>query len=304
MRAPWIALLPLVLAAQQIDVDSLQKSARDSYAKGDYQAARKSLEQAWQQVQQSEPKDPKRYDVLKQLSGVLSAAGDYAAAQNYVELAINWRETAISRDDPKLADEWIELATLCQRQKDFARAIALLQRAQYSHTRSDGGESLNVADDFSRMALVYVDDHKAALAAEPLQHAIQIRETVLGAEHPAILSELDRLGPILLNLRDYPQAEDAYRRATVIRERLLGPNDASLFSPSKDWRMRCLGRRNMPRRNRSTHACCRCGWCLRIQAIPWLRWRWTKWPCSIERKGDGRRVPVPRSRPTPYGGCF
>jgi tetratricopeptide (TPR) repeat protein len=229
MQGLWILLLPLALAAQQTDIESLQKSARESYSKGDYAAARQSLEQAWEQMQQSDAKDPKRYDLLKQLSGVLSAGGEYAAAQNYVELAINWRETVISRDDPKLADEWIELATLCQRQKDFPRAIALLQRAQYAHIRDSGAESLPVADDLSRMALVYVDDHKAALAAEPLERAIQIRETVLGPEHPAILGELDRLGSILINIRDYPQAEMTYRRAVVIRERLVGPNDASLI---------------------------------------------------------------------------
>jgi tetratricopeptide (TPR) repeat protein len=229
MRAPWLMLLPLALLAQETSIDALQKSARESYANGDYTAARQNLEQAWEQVQQAEPKDPRRYDVLKQLSGVLSAAGEYASAQYYVELAINWRETVISRDDPKLADEWIELATLCQRQKDFARSLALLQRAQYAHTRDNGADSLTVADDFSRMALVYSDDHKPALAADPLERAIQIRETVLGAEHPAILAELDRLGTILINLRDYPKAETTYRRAMVIRQRLLGPNDAGLI---------------------------------------------------------------------------
>jgi tetratricopeptide (TPR) repeat protein len=227
-------LLPLALVAQEkpaqeTGIGGLQKSARESYAKGDYPAARQSLEQAWEQVQEAEPKDSRRYDILKQLSGVLSAAGDYAAAQNYVELAINWRETVISRDDPKLADEWIEMATLCQRQKDFARAIALLQRAQFAHIRDLGAESLPVADDLSRMALVYADDHKQALAADPLERAIQIREIVLGAEHPAILGELDRLGSILINLREYPKAEITYRRALVIRQRLVGPNDAGLI---------------------------------------------------------------------------
>jgi len=229
MRHPLLFLLAGALAAQEPDIDALMKAARESYSKGDYPGARETLEQAWQQLQQSDPKEPKRYDVLKQLSSVLSAAGDYAAAQNYVELAINWRETAISRDDPKLPDEWIELATLCQRQKDFPRAIALLLRAQGAHIRDNGADSLPVADDFSRMALVYADDHKPALATEPLERAIQIREVVLGAEHPAILGELDRLGSILINIRDYPKAEATYRRALVIRQRLVGPNDPGLI---------------------------------------------------------------------------
>lgn len=223
------ATLP-ILAQDQPDIEQLQKSARAAYSKGKYADARKDLERAWELAQQAPPKDPRRYDVLKQLSGVLSAAGDYPGAQGYVELAINWREIAVSREDPKLADEWIELAGLCQRQKDYDRALALLHQAQMTHIRENGPESLPVADDFSRIALVYMVQQQPELAAPPLQSAIAIREKVLGAEHPAILSELDRLGAAWITLREYAKAEDTFRRALVIRERLLGPTDAGLIS--------------------------------------------------------------------------
>jgi tetratricopeptide (TPR) repeat protein len=229
--APLILIATLTIFAQeQPDIDQLQKSARAAYSKGKYAEARTELEQAWELAQQIPANDPKRYDLLKQLSGVLSAAGDYTAAQNYVELAINWRETAVSREDPKLADEWIELAGLCQRQKDYDRALALLQRAQMTHSRENGPESLPVADDLSRIALAYMEQQKPELSAPPLQSAIAIREKVLGAEHPAILSELDRLGAAWIALREYAKAEDAFRRALVIRERLVGPTDAGLIS--------------------------------------------------------------------------
>jgi tetratricopeptide (TPR) repeat protein len=218
----------VVLAGQ--DLDQLMKTSAASYSKGDYASARASLEQAWELAQQLPTADPQRYKILKQLSGVLSAAGDYASAQNFVELAINWRETAVGRDDPKIPDDMIELATLCQRQKDLPRALAILQSAQALHTRISGADSIPVADDFSRIALVYMDQVKPELAAPVLQRAIQIRETVMGAEHPAILSELDRLGAVWLALRDYPKAEETFRRALIIRERLLGPLDAGLIS--------------------------------------------------------------------------
>jgi tetratricopeptide (TPR) repeat protein len=223
-------LAATLLAQDTPEIESLEKSARAAYAKGDYAAARTDLEQAWDQAQQTPAADPRRYDVLKLLAGVLSASGDYAGAQNYVELAINWRETNVSRNDPKLADEWIELASLCQRQKNFERALALLYQAQQTHIRENGLESIPVADDFSRIALVFMDQKKPEEAAPALEHAIAFREKVLGAEHPAILSELDRLGTIWITLREYEKAEDTFRRALVIRERLLGPNDTGLIS--------------------------------------------------------------------------
>jgi tetratricopeptide (TPR) repeat protein len=90
--------------------------------------------------------------------------------------------------------------------------------------------NLLMADDLSRIALVYMEEKKPSESAPPLETAISFREQVLGAEHPAILAELDRLGAIWIALRDYPKAEDTFRRAMIIRERLLGPNDAGLIT--------------------------------------------------------------------------
>ena len=216
-----LLLIAAALAAQELpDYDALRKTAHAAYLKGDYASSRQALEQAWEMVQQTDPSEPKRYDTLKQLSGVLSAAGDYAAAQNYVELAIRWREN-IDRSDPKIADEYIELASLCQRQKDFARALELLGSALRIHSRQNP-PNVQMADDLSRVALIYMEQKKPTEATPPLETAISIREQVLGAEHPSILGELDRLGAIWIALREYAKAEDTFRRALIIRERLLG----------------------------------------------------------------------------------
>ncbi len=212
------------------DADALVKSARATYAKGDYASARASLEQAWALIQSSPPADQKRYDIPKQLEAVLSAAGDYAKAQEYLEYAINWRELNVGQSDPKLAAEWIEMATLCQRLKDFDRAHVLLAHAMGRDAQTYGQQSLPVADDWSRIALAYSADNKPDYAIPPLKMAIQVRETVLGAEHPAILSELDRLGALQLAVRSYAEAEETFRRSLVIRERLTGPNSADLIS--------------------------------------------------------------------------
>ena len=101
------------------------------------------------------------YEILKLLSNVTSASGDYAAAQKSVEVAIAWREQVNGADDPKLAEELIELSTLCERQKNYPRALDLLQLALKMHVRVNGAVSTQVADDFSRMALVYMDAEAA-----------------------------------------------------------------------------------------------------------------------------------------------
>jgi tetratricopeptide (TPR) repeat protein len=245
MRLKTIAsLIPAILliaSAQDVptvnqpdvppDVDTFVKSARADYIRGDYVSARATAEQAWKAIEMSPPSDPKRYDVAKLLESVLAASGEYKAAQESEELAINWRENNIGQNDPKIADELIESGTLARRLKEYDRAIFIFQRAMSLHVRDHGRESLWVADDWSRIALVYAQQQeKMEQAIFPLTLAIQTREAVMAAEHPAILPELDRLASLRVTLRHYPEAEETYRRAMVIRERLAGKMSADLIA--------------------------------------------------------------------------
>jgi tetratricopeptide (TPR) repeat protein len=213
------------------DIDALLKTAHIAYRRADYPAARKSLEDAWKAADALPRNDPQRYEILKQLSGVLAAAGENEAAENYIELAINWRENAIGREDPLIADDLIELATNCERRKDFDRAIAILQRVINMHVKAHGNsENTDVADDFSRIALVQVAAEKGDDAIVTLGRVLEIREKVLGADSPGLLSELDRLGTLQISARTYESAETTFRRALVIRERVLGSKSPDLLT--------------------------------------------------------------------------
>jgi tetratricopeptide (TPR) repeat protein len=228
----------LALFGQQPpDIDALLKSAHAAYRKADYPGARKSLEEAWAGAGELAPNDPKRYEILKQLADVTGSAGDNDAALNYIELAINWRETAVSADvnkeDPLIADDLVQLSTICERRKDFDRAIAVLRRVITLHTKAHGNfENSDVADDFSRIALVQADQnpHEPEAAIPTLIMAIGIREKVLGADSPGLLSELDRLGTLQIATRFYEGAEVTFRRALSIRERVLGSRSPDLLT--------------------------------------------------------------------------
>jgi hypothetical protein len=222
--------VPSATQAATLDVAEFLKSAHAAYLKGDYTAAHASLDQAWSAIQPSPRSEPKRYEIAKELAAVLSAAADYKAAQEYLQLAIDWREANLGQSDPKLIDDWIDMATLCQRLKDFDRALELLHFARNKHVRLYGPQSLQVADDWSRIALAYTAENQPDPAIQPLQMAIRIREAVLGAEHPAILSELDRLAALQLAVRSYADAEESFRRSLVIRERLAGPMSGDLIT--------------------------------------------------------------------------
>src|SRR5260370_32460658 len=109
------------------EIEQLMKAGEAAYVKADYGAARVSYEKAWQLAQQTPNKNPVRYDILKHLTAVSAALGQFTEADNYLQLAINWRETIISRDDPKIADDLLVSVAVCRGMKDLDRAQAILE---------------------------------------------------------------------------------------------------------------------------------------------------------------------------------
>jgi tetratricopeptide (TPR) repeat protein len=232
-RVAFLLFPGVILFAQDQptpSIDELLASTRASYSKGDYASAQAAMELAWTLAQQSPKDDPRRYDVLKWLSASLSAAGDYKPARDYIELAIHFRETVIGRADPKLPADLAELAMLCERLKEYPRALAILERVHALHVQSGGEETAAVADDLSHMAMVHLENHKPELAGDVLQQALEIRQKLLGPENPALLLELDRLAAVRILNREYELAEQTYRHALLIRERFEGKDDADLIS--------------------------------------------------------------------------
>jgi tetratricopeptide (TPR) repeat protein len=205
--------------------------------RADYDTARQALAQAWDLAQQSAPEDPLRYDVLKRLVSVRSAAGEFADADNYLLMAINWRETVLGPDDPKINDDLLLSVALCRGLKQFDRASAVLARVLAAHVRTLGFDNAAVADDFTRMALISMDRANPADPAPELQNAatslnsaLDIRTRLSGPLHVSLVPDLDRLGGVYTTLRDYPKAEATYRHALVIRESVYGKENADLIA--------------------------------------------------------------------------
>jgi tetratricopeptide (TPR) repeat protein len=228
---------------QNVELDQFVRAGEASYRKADYEAARIAYEKAWELAQQTPSNTPVRYDILKRLTAVSAAAGQFAEADNYLQLAINWREISIGRDDPKIADDLLESVTLCRGMKQFDRAMAILERVRFMHAKSAGPGSAAVADDFSSMAQVQMDQKNGEGAASSLAAALQIRAKLAGQYDASLLPDLDRLGPLLIMLQRYDKAEDTFRFALVIRESLLGKESPDLIVSVDGLAYACFGQK-------------------------------------------------------------
>ena len=220
-------------------IPELETAAQATYMHGDYEGARQSLLQAWDLAQQLPREDPLRYDVLKRLAAARAAVGEFADADNFLQLAISWREQTLGMNDPKTVDDVLLSVPYARGLKDFDRALLIMDRVLRLHvtanvsagaSREDAMNSITVADDFSRIAQIQAELKKPEAAVGSLNFALGIRTKLLGPLDPSLVYDLDRLGGLQITLRAYDKAEETYRHALVVRETLYGKTHADLIA--------------------------------------------------------------------------
>jgi tetratricopeptide (TPR) repeat protein len=204
----------------------LVKEGDSEFAKGDYDAARRSFEKALEASADSAA----RYEILKRLASASAASGQFADAQRYLQQAIT------GLDDPKLAEDLLLSVNLDMRTKEYDHALATAERVQAMHVATHTAESLPVADDLLRIGGIYLAEKKPNEAARSLIAALEIRTKLVGSLDPGLLPVLDQLIEAFKAIPDVggngvcPGCETIYRQALVIRETLYGENSTELIS--------------------------------------------------------------------------
>jgi hypothetical protein len=135
--------------------------------------------------------------------------------------------------------------SLCRGMKNYDRALVILNRVMFMHRAIFGLESVAIADDYSRMAQVYMEMQPAKLpeVVSFLNLALSFRSKIVGTLDPTLVPELDRLAGVHLAMRTYDKAEAAFRHALVIRETLFGKNDADLIATVDGLAYACFGQK-------------------------------------------------------------
>jgi len=119
--------------------------------------------------------------------------------------------------------------------------MSLVRRVLKLDLAASGPDSKPVADDYSRMALLYLDQKMADSAVGPLNLALAIRTRLTGPMDPSLVPDFDRLAEAYVDLRQYDNAEYVYRRALVIRESIYGKVNADLIATVDGLAYACFG---------------------------------------------------------------
>ncbi len=185
--------------------------------------------------------------------------GDFADADHYLLMAIDWRTNTLGKDDPKITDDMLQDVALCRGMKDYGRALEIVNAVLLRHSKAFKFESVEVADDYSRLAQILLEQKKPEDAIVPLETALAIRTKLGGPLDPSLVYDLDRLGAVQTALRAYDKAEEAFRHALVIRESLYGKNHADLIATVDGLAYAYFGEEVSTTRNPSIGASSTCG---------------------------------------------
>lgn len=205
-------------------------TANAAYLHHDYAASLDLYRQARQAIEQTAPENPQRYEVLKRLAAVSGAQGEYKAAIDYLQSAIQWRWDRISRDDPAILIDRVQQVNLYRALEDYAQARVVLMAVMSKHQGLSGFRTIAMAEDYSLMGQIYMDEKNYSDAAEQLETAAAIRGAISGQLDVSLVPDLDRLGAVYLALHTYDKAEATFRRTLVIRESILGTENADLLA--------------------------------------------------------------------------
>ncbi|ELK25339.1 Nephrocystin-3 [Myotis davidii] len=202
-----------------------------------------------------DPDHPRVAQSLHQLASVYVQWKKFGNAEQLYKQALEISENAYGADHPHIARELEALATLYQKQNKYEQAehfrkksFKIRQKATrrkgnlaFSHIRkafsflekSRKGRGLRKREEGFRaesFILTLLDLRIKVLqtADQFLKRSLEMRERVLGPDHPDCAQSLNNLAALCNEMKQYEKAEELYERALDIRRRALAPDHPSL----------------------------------------------------------------------------
>jgi tetratricopeptide (TPR) repeat protein len=186
-----------------------------------YAAAAQDFQQAANLVPAGEALVRSRYLVLAGLTAI--SASNYPLAGTALTEALSIQERMLGPEDPEVAADLNNLASLYQDEGRYSEAEPLFKRAVAIGDKVLGPEHPDVAVRLSNLAMLYKDQQRYA-EAEPLaKRALAISEKALGPEDPEVATRANNLAVVYRYQGRIVEAEPLLKRALAIGDKALGP---------------------------------------------------------------------------------
>ncbi len=156
------------------------------------------------------------------LSEILIRKGDYREAEPVLRTTLSLAERLFGERHPLVGTALNNLAVGLYRLGRPAEAIPLLRRALNTLRNLPGDRQLPIAETLNTLAGIHGALQQWGEAETHYREALAIRETKL-REHPKVIQALCNLGYALGRQKKYADAEEVYRRALTLAQKILEP---------------------------------------------------------------------------------
>lgn len=168
------------------------------------------------------PDDPETLSSTLHLARTLAAAGDFDESEAILRDGMGASSSLAG--DPVVAADWMYALGRVyeQRDGDFFHADSIYEQA-LAAVRGGEVEPLRLAAavETSAVGKLYIADYEAAEALH--REVLEIREGVLGEDHPLVAATLENLAGVYFRTGRYDEVGEMLGRVLAMRERALGP---------------------------------------------------------------------------------
>ena len=162
---------------------------------------------------------------LFEASDPAAARGDTMTAQQLVERAVARAE--LLRNQPLAQARMLEVtARLYRSLGQFAKAIAILQRAIAIRQSTPSGDPMELAAALDQMAELQLSAGRYGAVDTIAREALRIQDQAVGQRSPAVARTFTIIGNLAVYRGDLGTAERYHRRAFEIFNQTLGPDDS------------------------------------------------------------------------------
>ena len=164
-------------------------------------------------VAQAGAQDAQLAQLATSLGLVLASKGDYAAAREHHERALQIQERLFGADHPRVAMTLGNLANALAEQGEYAKARAYYERGLSIQENSVGAHHPDIGFTLNNLGNVVGYQGENEAAVRYFERALAIWEKALAPNHPLVATCLNNLGSVQSELGHVDEARASYERA-------------------------------------------------------------------------------------------
>jgi len=211
----------------------LTAEADRAFVNGKFATAEAAYLQALGQLENSPEATSRQPKILSGLAAIYNFEGRYAESESLCIRAITMVETTSSKTDRVLASMLTTLGTVDVNLGKYSKAEQCFRRAIAICKHDLGNHDRELIAEYALLGVALCSQGKCKQADRIIQQALTLCETGLDCLSAKASARMT-LAAISTRRRRYREAEDSYRDALEILERIFGPSNAMLVPVLSD----------------------------------------------------------------------